>query len=154
MKTTIIATLVAFFNIGISSVSAKCYGSSDKVFWQDPGNACWHAERACRGYDGIQGAFQGVYSPGQVKYACVQGTGTQKYEFSVQNRMETPPSTWRMIIASVIFLMRSMVALWEANLLFLGGISGKSFTVHSLRGGNIILTNCVQISADPNRGIC
>jgi hypothetical protein len=85
MKTTIIATLVAFFNIGISSVSAKCYGSSDKVFWQDPGNACWHAERACRGYDGIQGAFQGVYSPGQVKYACVQGTGTQKYEFSVQN---------------------------------------------------------------------
>ena len=81
--TTAIATVFALLGVGIDSVSADCYTSG--AFWPDQGAARFHAERACRGYDGNQGAFQGEFRPGEVKYACIQYSGTSKFEFSVQN---------------------------------------------------------------------
>lgn len=81
--TTILASLAVVLGTSIDSVAANCFGSGD-VF-QDKGNARWHVGRAYRGYDGNQGAFQGVFAPGEAKYACVQGTNTQKYEITVQN---------------------------------------------------------------------
>jgi hypothetical protein len=84
MKITItLATVFALLGVGIDSVSAGCYTSGDT--WQDPAAARWHVERACRGFDGNQGAFQGEFRPGEAKYACIQHSGTQKLEFSVQN---------------------------------------------------------------------
>ncbi|KAK9778465.1 putative Lipoprotein [Seiridium cardinale] len=67
----------------ISTVWAGCYGSGD--IFQDKANARYHAQRACEGYDGNAGAFQGFFSAGQAKSVCVQGTTTQKYDMSVQN---------------------------------------------------------------------
>ncbi|RYP45938.1 hypothetical protein DL768_007783 [Monosporascus sp. mg162] len=81
--TTVLATLFTLLGAGIDSVSAGCFG--DGEIWQDKGAARWHVERACRGYDGNQGAFQGSFAPGQAKSACVQHSGTQKFEFFVQN---------------------------------------------------------------------
>ncbi|KAH0039401.1 hypothetical protein KCU78_g1307, partial [Aureobasidium melanogenum] len=81
--TTILTTLATVLGANIDGVAATCLGSGD-VF-QDKGNARWHVGRACRGYDGNQGAFQGTFAPGEAKYACVQGTNTQKYEITVQN---------------------------------------------------------------------
>ncbi|KAB5559521.1 hypothetical protein GE09DRAFT_1220202 [Coniochaeta sp. 2T2.1] len=83
MKTTAISTILALLATGTTTANAGCYTSGDS--WQDRGNARYHVERACKGYDGHQGAFQGVYAPGEAKSACVQGTGTLKYDFVVQN---------------------------------------------------------------------
>lgn len=84
MKTaTILTTLAVVLGASTDGVAATCYRSGD-VF-QDKGNARWHVGRACRGYDGNQGAFQGTFARGEAKYACVQGTNTQKYEITVQN---------------------------------------------------------------------
>lgn len=84
MKTTIaVATILTLLGVGIDSVSAGCYTSGET--WQDTGAARYHAERACRGYDGKQGAFQGVFRAGEAKRACIQHSGTQKFEFMVQN---------------------------------------------------------------------
>lgn len=81
--TTVLSTVLAILGTGVTTALANCYGSGD--VWQDRANARYHVERACNGYDGHAGAFQGVYAPGEAKSACVQGTGTQKYDFMVQN---------------------------------------------------------------------
>ncbi|KAH0336348.1 hypothetical protein KCU81_g8603, partial [Aureobasidium melanogenum] len=81
--TTMLTTLAVVLGATTDGVAATCYRSGD-VF-QDKGNARWHVGRACRGYDGNQGAFQGTFARGEAKYACVQGTNTQKYEITVQN---------------------------------------------------------------------
>ncbi|KAK5658007.1 hypothetical protein OQA88_2561 [Cercophora sp. LCS_1] len=67
----------------ITTVHAECYSTGDT--WQNAEAARWHIERACKGYDGNQGAFQGYFLPGEAKYACVQHSGSQKYEFFAQN---------------------------------------------------------------------
>jgi hypothetical protein len=83
ITTTALATVFALLGVGIDSVSAECYTSG--ATWQDRGAARWHVERACNGYDGNPGAFQGVFRPGEAKSACIQHSGTQKFDFSVQN---------------------------------------------------------------------
>lgn len=82
--TTALATALTLLGASITTVSATCY--TDGAFWPDQGAARYHAERACRGYDGNAGAFQGTFAPGEVKYACIQYSGTSKFEFSVQNQ--------------------------------------------------------------------
>lgn len=67
----------------LTPVNAGCFSGGES--WQDRGAARWHIERACKGYDGNQGAFQGFFRPGEAKRACVQHSGTQKFEFLVQN---------------------------------------------------------------------
>src|SRR5262245_28208213 len=81
--TTVLATLFALLGTSVDSVSAGCYTSGE--LWQDQGAARWHAERACKGWDGNQGAFQGWFAPGEAKSACIQHSGNQKFEFFVQN---------------------------------------------------------------------
>ncbi|KAK3996565.1 hypothetical protein QBC44DRAFT_402095 [Cladorrhinum sp. PSN332] len=84
MKTTaIFSSLVALLGVSPVAVMAGCYTGGDD--WQDRGAARWHIERACKGYDGKQGAFQGFFNPGQAKSACIQHSGTQKFDLFVQN---------------------------------------------------------------------
>ncbi|KAK0113840.1 hypothetical protein ONS96_014693 [Cadophora gregata f. sp. sojae] len=47
---------------------AACYGSGEVL---NKANANYHAKRACMGYDGHAGAFQGFFSAGQNKQACI-----------------------------------------------------------------------------------
>ncbi|ETS75431.1 hypothetical protein PFICI_12375 [Pestalotiopsis fici W106-1] len=77
MKTATI--LLAF----ISTAWAGCYTTGDD--FQNKDNARFNAQRACEGYDGNAGAFQGTFAPGEAKSVCVQGTTTQKYNMVVQN---------------------------------------------------------------------
>lgn len=44
----------------------------------------WHSGRACRGYDGKQGAFQGTFAPNGKKSACVN-VGGNHITMEVQN---------------------------------------------------------------------
>jgi hypothetical protein len=87
MKTNV--TLVALFGlVGINNVLAGCYKpSSSSDSWDDyqRSDARWHSERACRGYDGNRGVFQGTFLPGEARYACVNGGDNIKFEFMVQN---------------------------------------------------------------------
>ncbi|KAH7130677.1 hypothetical protein B0J11DRAFT_613259 [Dendryphion nanum] len=84
MKTTMsISTLVALLSIGVSTVSAGCFSGGDT--WPDKANARWHAERACRGFDGHGGAFSGNFAPFETKTACVGLSSTIKFNMAVQN---------------------------------------------------------------------
>jgi len=83
ITTAALATVFALLGVGIDSVSARCDNSGET--WADAGAARWHVQRACRGFDRKKGAFQGVCRPGETKSLCVQHSGTQKYNFSVQN---------------------------------------------------------------------
>ncbi|KAK3331373.1 hypothetical protein B0H66DRAFT_445495, partial [Apodospora peruviana] len=75
--------IFATFTAVLGVVSAKCYGSGDA--WQDKDLARSNAQRAREGYNGNAGAFQGEYKPAEVKSLRVQGTGTQRFDFSVRN---------------------------------------------------------------------
>ncbi|KAI1151139.1 hypothetical protein F4825DRAFT_372935 [Nemania diffusa] len=46
----------------VATVSAGCFTGGD--IFQDKNLANYHAQRACAGYDGIAGAFQGYFNPG------------------------------------------------------------------------------------------
>jgi hypothetical protein len=79
--TTVLVTLIAVLGAGIDSVSATCFsGKPWREFWEDRELARMLAERECR-----QGAFQGVYAPGQVKSICLPYTTRMSVTFSVQN---------------------------------------------------------------------
>lgn len=69
---------------GISSVSAAvgCYGGGNGVNFYD---ANYHVKRACEGYSGVAGAFQGWFAPNQEKYACVNMGYNVKLEMWVKN---------------------------------------------------------------------
>ena len=78
MKTiTVLVPLIAFLGAGIDSVSATCFGGER---WENRGLARREAEREC-----LQGAFQGVFAPGQVKSICLPYTTEQSVTFSVRN---------------------------------------------------------------------
>ncbi|KAH8716905.1 hypothetical protein GQ44DRAFT_775850 [Phaeosphaeriaceae sp. PMI808] len=84
MKNSIsLSALVALLSISIDTVSAGCFSGGDT--FPDKGNARYHAERACRGYDGHGGAFSGTFGGGERKWACVQLSSTIKMDFSIQN---------------------------------------------------------------------
>ena len=84
MKTTSISTFLLAAVLSATSVSAKCY--SGEVQWDNKDTAAWHAGRACRGYDGKQGAFQGWFSPGETKHVCVDSGLGQRFDFTIINR--------------------------------------------------------------------
>ncbi|KAH7130115.1 hypothetical protein B0J11DRAFT_244329 [Dendryphion nanum] len=84
MTTMSISTLITLLSIGVTTVSAGCYSRGDT--WPDKGTARWHAERACRGFDGHGGAFSGTFAPFETKRACVGLTSTIKVNFDVQNK--------------------------------------------------------------------
>ncbi|KAK4462949.1 hypothetical protein QBC42DRAFT_305195 [Cladorrhinum samala] len=83
MKTSaIFSSIVALLGVSPVAVNAGCFGGE---LWQNPENARWHIDRACRGYDGKQGAFQGYFNPGQAKSVCVTVSSTQRINLFVQN---------------------------------------------------------------------
>ncbi|KAF5013791.1 hypothetical protein FDECE_209 [Fusarium decemcellulare] len=84
MKTAITFTSIfAIISLGINPVSAGCFGNGD--VWQDKAVAREHVVRACKGFDGQQGAFQGTFASLEAKSACIQHSPTQKLLFSVRN---------------------------------------------------------------------
>jgi hypothetical protein len=79
-------SFASFFVLLVSTTDfaqAECYKSG--IGWGDRSAAYWHAGRACRGYDGIAGVFQGSYAPGQIKRGCVD-FGDMKFEFGVRSK--------------------------------------------------------------------
>ncbi|KAF4460986.1 hypothetical protein FALBO_12222 [Fusarium albosuccineum] len=90
MKTTaailllLLTTAAIVSLLGLASfASATWFGSGEH--WQDKAKARWHVERACKGYDGNAGKFQGVFKPGETRSLCVQHSGTQKLDFIIKN---------------------------------------------------------------------
>jgi hypothetical protein len=83
MKPTTFATLITL----LGSASANCYNPNFPPAWFNRDEAQWHVNRACRGYDGNSGAFQGVFGPGETKYVCIDCPDNRdcKLEFSIQN---------------------------------------------------------------------
>jgi hypothetical protein len=67
----------------ISSPHVNCYTIGPT--WENVNDAWYHMSRACKGYDGKRGAFQGYFSPSETKSVCVNGPGNQKYDMSIQN---------------------------------------------------------------------
>jgi hypothetical protein len=82
--TTALITLVAaLLSTGTAPVSARCFRSGMKYASKDL--ARFHATRACQGFDGHRGAFQGHFAPGEVKSACVPYAPEQRLKMSVRN---------------------------------------------------------------------
>jgi hypothetical protein len=52
----------------ITTAQAGCYPVGHSLLKTD---LLYHAKRACKGYDGKKGAFQGYFNPNQRKKACV-----------------------------------------------------------------------------------
>ncbi len=82
--TTALITLVAaVMSAGIDPAAARCFQTGAKYDNKD--TARYHVARACEGYDGKRGAFQGRYAPGEVKSACVDIRGGKQIKMSVKN---------------------------------------------------------------------
>jgi len=82
ISTMLIKTLAV--SVFIASVSAGCF--SGGVGWvDDRDGAAYHAERACRGYDGQAGRFQGTFKPGESRSVCVELSGTVRADFTIAN---------------------------------------------------------------------
>jgi hypothetical protein len=83
MTVTYLVALIAVLGAGLPMASAGCFTSGD--YWSDKDNARYHAERACLGYDGQSGAFQGWFAPYEEKWVCVSGPGNQRFDFRIKN---------------------------------------------------------------------
>ncbi|KAK2684634.1 hypothetical protein QWA68_016795 [Fusarium oxysporum] len=70
MKVSILFGNAVFFGAAlVDKADARyCFDSGEAMHM---GTIKFHAERACRGYSGQRGTFQGVFEPGQKKTACV-----------------------------------------------------------------------------------
>lgn len=64
--------------------SADCFNRLGQQ-WSDRGNARWHVDRACFGYDNQAGAFQGYFNPGEEKRACINVGHNVRYDFIIKN---------------------------------------------------------------------
>ena len=73
----------AFFSLA----SATCRVGPLNELWPSRNNPRYHAGRACRGYDGNRGAFQGVFGPSETKSVCVNSdtNAGMRYLFTIQN---------------------------------------------------------------------
>ncbi|KAL0939647.1 uncharacterized protein CTRU02_206257 [Colletotrichum truncatum] len=81
--TSILTTLTVLLGVGIETASATCFVTG--ASYENKETAKYHAKRACEGYDGKKGAFQGRFAPGEFKNACVNISGTQSIRMSVGN---------------------------------------------------------------------
>jgi len=68
--TTIFATGLGLFTATTLASQIDCF-SEGQGFASGGNEAAYHLVRACKGYDGNAGAFQGFFNPGSGKYACV-----------------------------------------------------------------------------------
>lgn len=81
--TATLASLAVLSAAFVGNVSAtSCYGKGQTLQIKD---AAYHFGRACRGYDGKKGAFQGPFKGGETKSACVGHKG-DRFNFYLENR--------------------------------------------------------------------
>jgi hypothetical protein len=81
---TILASALLAGATLIGNVSAGCYGAGLQLSIKD---LKWHAQRACSGYDGKRGAFQGWFAPDTYSKTCVEvGVGKVIMEVGNLNR--------------------------------------------------------------------
>ncbi|KAH9225148.1 hypothetical protein K456DRAFT_1732137 [Colletotrichum gloeosporioides 23] len=85
MKLSSSLASLAVLCTNVAYVSAGCYTHGEK--WANQGDAAYHTGRACRGYDGNKGAFQGWFASGETKNLCYQ-YADQKWEFQITNLNE------------------------------------------------------------------
>ncbi|KAF5012534.1 hypothetical protein FDECE_1401 [Fusarium decemcellulare] len=93
MKTTgYLSSFVLVLAAGTGTVLAGCYGEGLEGQTQWPGPldegraaARYHVERACRGYDGKQGVFQGTFAPNEERYHCEPYDAVTSFVFKVKN---------------------------------------------------------------------
>ncbi|KAJ3526038.1 hypothetical protein NM208_g11374 [Fusarium decemcellulare] len=81
--TTILASLVVLGTTMVENVSAQyhCYSVGHTM---NPNDLRYHTKRACRGYNGNKGAFQGTFGPNEKKTACVNW-GSGHIDMELQN---------------------------------------------------------------------
>ncbi|KAL4724358.1 hypothetical protein ACLX1H_008972 [Fusarium chlamydosporum] len=78
---TFLSTAIAAASTLISTVSAGCYGVGLQLSKSD---LRWHAQRACEGYEGKRGHFQGWFAPDTYSKTCVE-VGVGKLIMEVGN---------------------------------------------------------------------
>ncbi|PNS18974.1 ATP-dependent DNA helicase mph1 [Sphaceloma murrayae] len=67
-----------------SVLAQNCYNSGAEN--QNLDTVFFHIGRACSGYDGNRGRFQGVFGAGETRVACVNVENGQHIDLVVQNR--------------------------------------------------------------------
>ncbi|PVH96345.1 hypothetical protein DM02DRAFT_659316 [Periconia macrospinosa] len=63
-----IANIVALGSMFSAHAERTCYGPG---YLGDSWEMSWHSQRACEGYFGEKGAFQGVFQPNELRRPCV-----------------------------------------------------------------------------------
>ena len=83
MLTGLVAA-TGFVNPAEAAADYHCYGTGH---WLDRVSLAYHAGRACNGYDGVKGAFQGWFAPNEHRSVCVNSwTGKIIMEIHNQNK--------------------------------------------------------------------
>lgn len=81
--TATLASLAVLSAAFVGNVSAtSCYRKGELLQIRD---AAYHFGRACRGYDGKKGSFQGPFKGGETKSTCVNHNG-DRFNFYLENR--------------------------------------------------------------------
>ncbi|KAH7310780.1 hypothetical protein B0I35DRAFT_482063 [Stachybotrys elegans] len=68
--------------VGNVAAQYECYNSGRTEL---TGHLIRHSQRACEGYDGIQGRFQGTFQPREFRSVCVNLPGGNRLNMEVQN---------------------------------------------------------------------
>ena len=81
-------TVPVVLGLAFMSAAQRTWACFPVGVYLGSGNALYHARRACSGYDGKTGAFQGQYSRGEEKAACIAGSPGFKTNLAVR-RLES-----------------------------------------------------------------
>ncbi|KXJ87077.1 hypothetical protein Micbo1qcDRAFT_179328 [Microdochium bolleyi] len=81
MKPSTILIGTAALLSGTASANYECWWGGALAL---TGTVKYHAERACKGYDGKKGAFQGWFAPGESRKVCVNNLA-ERIAFEVVN---------------------------------------------------------------------
>ncbi|KAH7174190.1 uncharacterized protein B0J16DRAFT_388016 [Fusarium flagelliforme] len=127
-----LTTLTTLLTLNVKYATAGCFSGGENWPSGDIDTASWHVERACNGYDGNQGAFQGSYKPGEIKQACIQYSSTSLYIFEVQNL--SPTETLELYNKNCVLRLQNEIK---------GCSKGGESSIDGWR-----------FKADPNNGIC
>ncbi|KAM0235911.1 hypothetical protein ACHAP5_009557 [Fusarium lateritium] len=127
-----LTTLASLLALNVKYTTAGCFTSGETWPSSDTDSPSYHVERACNGYDGNPGAFQGSYKPGEIKQACVQYSSTSLYIFEVQNL--SPTQTLDLYGKNCVLRLQNEIK---------GCDKGGESSIDGWR-----------FKADPNNGIC
>jgi hypothetical protein len=79
--TTCVILLTTAFSASVSAIG--CYNLRGQQI--KASDLIYNSDRACKGYDGKRGAFQGTFGPGETKSVCVN-IGDDRVDMQVQNQ--------------------------------------------------------------------